>query len=71
MTKRYLKVHIEGPGVHDEVTKYEELEDYLDEDGEPTWTEDEVLARAQDIVNEVYSWGHEVLTEDQVPEGDR
>lgn len=69
--KHYLKVHIEGPYVSDNHDRYEELEDYLDEDGDVTYSDSELLSHAQDMVNQFYTWGHEVVTEDQVPEGER
>lgn len=65
--KWYLKVHIEGPHIGDDHTRYEELEDH---DLEP-WSESELLSRGQDIVNEVYTWGHSVVPEEDVPEGER
>lgn len=65
--KKYLKVHIEGPCINDDVTKYEELEDY----DESPWTEAELLDRAQEMVNETYTWGHDVVNEEDVPEGER
>lgn len=62
----YLQVHIEGPYVNDDHTRYEEL------DGEPgDWSDEELESLAQDVVNQVYTWGHKVVPESEVPEGER
>lgn len=69
--KYYLEVHIEGPYVSDDHTRYEELDGYKDEGGEVTYSDVELEERAQDIVNQVYTWGHKVVPESKVPEGER
>lgn len=69
--RHYLKVHIEGPYVSDDHTRYELIDGYKDEDGEVLWSNEELEERAQDVVNQVYSWGHSVVPESEVPEDER
>lgn len=61
MTK-YLRVDIEGCVVG---CCAEPVYTALDAD---TYTEDELLQIGQDTANEVHSWGHRVVDEDEVPE---
>lgn len=62
---KYLRIDIEGcvQGCCDSPL-YAGLSD-------PPYTEDQLLQIGQDMVNEVHSWGHSVVDEDEVPERDR
>lgn len=62
---RYLKVTIETP--YDTLVRYTPLEDGKE------YSEDDLMAIGQDLVNEVCSWGigERLLDESEVPEGER
>jgi hypothetical protein len=61
----YLKVYIEGKFVGTDTTVYEKLDDLT------LYSPEELEGIAQDIVNNEYSWGHEVVDESEVPEEGR
>lgn len=60
---RYIRVHVEGPTIGSDQTLYGKLDDDV--------TEDEALQIGQDLINEAYPWGHDVIDESEVPEGER
>ena len=62
---RYLRVDIEGcvQGCC-ERPLYSEL-------SKDEYTEEQLLAIGQDMANEEHSWGMAVVSEDEVPEGER
>ncbi|MFD7259355.1 hypothetical protein [Streptomyces sp. NPDC059874] len=62
---RYLKVEIEGKYIGTDSTLYSPLDEGAD------YSEEELVAMAQDMVNQEYAWGHEVVEEGQVPAGER
>ncbi|ATI18761.1 hypothetical protein SEA_DAUDAU_60 [Streptomyces phage Daudau] len=62
---RYVKVDIEGKFIGSDVTVYAPLEDGVE------YTPDEIEDIAQDLVNQEYTWGHDVVDESEVPEDER
>ncbi|MEX1655555.1 hypothetical protein ABZ960_20640 [Streptomyces pseudovenezuelae] len=62
---RYLKVDIEGKYVGTDQTIYQPLDEGLE------YTAEDLERWAQDIVNQEYSWGHDVVDEADVPEDQR
>lgn len=62
---RYLRVDVEGPVVGSGRIVYTAL------DGATDYTDKDLEEIAQDVVNSVYSWGHSVVDESEVPENDR
>lgn len=60
---KYLKVTVEGP--YDTTTVYERLDPLTE------YPEEDLLRMGADLVQNVYSWGHAVVDEDEVPVGDR
>lgn len=62
---KYLRVHIEGPVVGSDVTHYEPM------DGVTEYTERDLDEIAAEAVQNYYSYGHKVVDESEVPEGDR
>lgn len=60
---KYLRVTVEGP--YDTTTVYEALDPLTE------YTEKDLLEIGQDVVQNVYTWGHAVVDESEVPDGDR
>ncbi|WP_327292483.1 hypothetical protein [Streptomyces sp. NBC_01198] len=63
--KRYVKVDIEGKFVGTDVTVFTPLDDGKE------YSPDELEEIAQDVVNQEYTWGFDVVDESEVPEGER
>ena len=62
---RYLKVDIEGKYIGDDRTIYQPLDEGVE------YTDADLEQYAQDVVNQEFAWGHDVVSEDQVPESER
>lgn len=65
MTK-YLRVTVEGCNIGCCTEPLYQPLDPLTE-----YSEDDLTEIGQDVVNEVHSWGYEVVDESEVPEGKR
>lgn len=61
---KYLRVQVEGPVIGSNRTVFEPLEDR-------EYDEKELDEISQDLAAEVFSWGHSVVDESEVPESER